>query len=98
MEEKQEAQLYYSYAKVNLTLEILRKRPDGFHELATVMQSIGLYDTLSFSPSADLQFDSNIEELVNEDNLVWRAALRLHDLCPVEQKLGADIYLQKNIP
>jgi 4-diphosphocytidyl-2-C-methyl-D-erythritol kinase len=98
MELSDEKRVYYSYAKINLTLEILNKRPDGFHELATVMQTIGLYDTLTVAPAADLQFDCNRPELVDESNLVWQAALRLHELCPESEKQGADIYLEKNIP
>ncbi|HEX2911301.1 MAG TPA: 4-(cytidine 5'-diphospho)-2-C-methyl-D-erythritol kinase [Chloroflexia bacterium] len=89
---------YYAFAKINLSLEILRKRPDGFHELVSVMQTIGLYDTIRIAPAEDLEFDCNIPELVEETNLVWRAALALLDLCDPELKRGAKIYLEKNIP
>ncbi|MEI6044357.1 MAG: 4-(cytidine 5'-diphospho)-2-C-methyl-D-erythritol kinase [Chloroflexota bacterium] len=98
MELTEEKQIYNSYAKINLSLEILHKRPDGFHELATVMQTIGLCDILTFAPAPDLQFDCNLEELVDEGNLVWKAALRLHELCPDSVKQGANIYLEKRIP
>jgi len=98
MESNSEIRNYYAYAKVNLSLEILRKRPDRFHEVATVMQTISLCDTLKIGPAPDLQFDCNLPELVNEDNLVWQAALHLHDLCPESDKRGADIYLEKQIP
>ncbi len=99
MQETQaEQQTYYAYAKVNLSLEVLGKRPDGFHELASVMQTVGLYDTLYITPAPDLQFDCDQPDLVTEDNLVWRAALRLLEVCPDDQKRGADIYLQKGVP
>lgn len=98
MELEIEKQIYYSYAKINLSLEIIRRRPDGFHEIASVMQTISLYDTLTLAPAPDLQFDCNLPELVSEDNLVWRAALRLHELCPEAAQAGADIYLEKQIP
>ncbi|HCI78919.1 MAG TPA: hypothetical protein DHW02_04445, partial [Ktedonobacter sp.] len=38
-----------SYAKINLTLDVLGKRGDGYHELATIMQAVDLYDTLCLS-------------------------------------------------
>ena len=41
-----------SYAKINLGLEVLGKRPDGYHEVTTVMQSVGLHDVLTISGSA----------------------------------------------
>src|SRR5947199_8271882 len=38
-----------AYAKINLTLDVLGRRPDGYHELSTLMQTIDLYDTLCLS-------------------------------------------------
>lgn len=92
------SQTFYAYAKVNLSLEILHKRPDGFHELVSVMQTVGLYDIIRLTPAPDLQFDCNLPELVEEDNLVWRAALLMHEQCADHQKSGVDIYLEKQIP
>ncbi len=89
---------YKAYAKINLSLEILKKRADGFHELATVMQTIGLYDVITITPANDLQFDSNLPELVDEHNLVWRAALILLETCGEVQGRGANIFLEKQIP
>ena len=91
-------QHFYAFAKINLSLEIVGKRPDGFHNLSSVMQTVGLYDTIKISPSEDLQFDCNIPELVDENNLVWKAALRLLELCPANSKRGANIFLEKAIP
>lgn len=91
-----EKETFYSYAKINLSLEILRRRPDGFHEIASVMQTISLYDILTIAPCPDLQFDCNLPALVDENNLVWKAALRLQELAGREH--GADIFLEKQIP
>lgn len=93
-----ETTTYYAYAKINLSLEILNRRPDGFHEIATVMQTVGLFDTLQIGPSEDLLFDCNQPDLVTEDNLVWRAALKLLEVCPAGHDRGANIYLEKVIP
>lgn len=91
-------EVYYAHAKINLSLEVLNKRPDGFHEVMTVMQTIGLSDKLYLSLADDLQFDCNQPELVVEDNLVWRAALLMLELCGEGQQRGADIFLEKVIP
>jgi 4-diphosphocytidyl-2-C-methyl-D-erythritol kinase len=93
-----ETQTFYAYAKINLSLEILGKRPDGFHEIASVMQTVGLYDTIQITQADDLEFDCNQPELVNEDNLVWKAALQLLELGDEGQQRGANIYLNKVVP
>jgi len=89
---------YRAYAKINLSLEVLGKRPDGYHNLATVMQTIGLYDQLHIAPAPDLEFDCNLPDLVEENNLVWRAAIQLFDKLPAHNKMGANIVLEKAIP
>ena len=49
-------------AKINLTLEVLGKRPDGYHEIRSVMQTISLSDTLSFKASERLEIASDNPE------------------------------------
>ena len=63
-------------AKINLTLDILGKRPDGFHEVAMVMQSIGLHDTLTMEKTdGEIALSINVPWLkADEKNLAWRAA------------------------
>ena len=63
-------------AKINLTLDILGKRPDGYHEVAMVMQSIGLHDTIEMEKSAaGIALTINVPWLrADEKNLAWRAA------------------------
>src|SRR5262245_21005354 len=86
-------------AKVNLYLEILGKRADGYHELATLMVAVRLYDTLVFKdePSGVLELHSSDPALsTGSDNLVMRAAqlLRDHTGC----RKGAVMRLVKRIP
>ncbi|MCI0460882.1 MAG: 4-(cytidine 5'-diphospho)-2-C-methyl-D-erythritol kinase [Gemmataceae bacterium] len=86
-------------AKVNLYLEVLAKRADGFHELQTLMVAVSLYDTLVFKedPAGDLQLRCHRPGLsTGPDNLVLRAAelLRQHTGCT----RGARIRLVKRIP
>lgn len=86
-------------AKINLFLEILGKRPDGYHEIATLMAAIRLYDTLVFKEDrgGEIHLDCNQSKLsTGPDNLIVRAAdlLREHTGC----KRGANIRLVKRIP
>ena len=83
-------------AKVNLTLEVLGKRNDGYHEIASVMQAINLCDRLTFSIADDLSLISDTPGLDTKDNLVYRAASLLNDKTGVSA--GAEIHLCKGIP
>ncbi len=85
-----------AYAKINLTLEVLGRRNDGYHEVATIMQNVGLYDTLHIQPSAGLTLACSEANLEGEDNLVWRAARRLQEVTGTGH--GAHIRLEKRIP
>ena len=87
-------------AKVNLHLEVLGLRPDGFHELSMVMQSIDLTDRLSFTNTADGQLHLSCDTptlTLAEDNLVLRAAHLLRERSGFSE-LGAAIHLEKRIP
>jgi len=87
-------------AKINLHLEVLGIRSDGFHELAMVMQSINLSDRLKMSKSQhnNISLKSNNNDISNgDDNLIIKAALLLRHKVGNEQ-LGVDIELEKNIP
>src|SRR5262245_1234011 len=85
-------------AKVNLTLEVLRRRPDGFHDLRTVMQAITLADRLSVSPSDsdDLSLACSVADLVGPQNLAWRAADLLRR--GTGTRAGVRLRLEKRIP
>jgi len=87
-------------AKINLHLEVLGLRPDGFHELAMVMQSIDLADQLVISPSADglIQLSCDRGDLsTGGDNLIVRAAELLRSRVGLPE-LGARMTLRKRIP
>ena len=89
-----------SPAKINLHLEVLGKRKDGYHELAMVMQSIDLLDYLEIelNKEGNLNLRSNNNELdLKEDNLIIKAANILRNYC-LNKQLGANIFLKKNIP
>ena len=66
-----------AYAKLNLTLEILGRREDGYHEIRTVLQTIDLADQLDIEPGPNLRVDCDDPALSGDANLVWWAATTL---------------------
>ncbi|MFQ5796374.1 MAG: 4-(cytidine 5'-diphospho)-2-C-methyl-D-erythritol kinase [Candidatus Bipolaricaulia bacterium] len=85
-------------AKINLFLDVLDKRPDGYHEIRTVFHKIALYDTVTVEP-----IGSGIEIVCDhplvprdERNLCWKAAQVLIDRCDL--RAGARIQIEKHIP
>lgn len=84
-------------AKVNLALEVLRRRPDGYHEIATVMQTVDLSDRLILEDADGLEVRTSAPGVpTDERNLAYRAAAALRDAAGVER--GARITLDKRIP
>ena len=86
-------------AKINLGLDVTRKREDGYHEVRMIMQSINMYDQIRLSPLEEPQIrvKTNVSFLpVNEDNLVYKAAKLLMDEFQVTS--GVEIDLRKFIP
>jgi len=85
-------------AKINLTLDIAGERPDGYHELETVMHQINLVDRVQLRVSDNgLRIRSNSTELPeNEGNLAYQAAELV--LRNFKSSAGLDIFLEKNIP
>jgi 4-diphosphocytidyl-2-C-methyl-D-erythritol kinase len=87
----------FSVAKINLTLEILGKRPDGFHELATWMVPVGLYDSMEIERASRPSFFSNAPELKGDSsNLVIRAAQIFNRAASID--VAYAIRLEKKIP
>lgn len=87
-----------AYAKINLSLRVLGKRSDGYHELETIFQQISLYDQLFFSPAANgitLTCDQ-AECPADERNIVYRAAALVQQHGGTA--LGVRIRLEKKIP
>lgn len=84
-------------AKVNLTLRVLGRRPDGYHDLESVVVALDWFDTLTFRPADDLVLRvRGMAVPPGEDNLVLKAARALQGECGVRQ--GARIDLEKRIP
>jgi len=83
-------------AKLNLTLEVLAKRPDGFHEIRSVIQTINLCDSLHFKLSQNIEFRCDASDWIPEDSLVFKAASLLQEATGCCK--GATIEVSKRIP
>ena len=88
-----------AYAKINLGLDVLRRRPDGYHEVKMIMQTVDLYDDLEFTKLAEdeIRIFADKEELpADQGNLIWRAAARMKELYQISE--GVSVKLTKRIP
>lgn len=86
-------------AKINLTLDVTGKRPDGYHELRTIMQTVGLYDGIYMKRIRKqmIKVKTNLFWLpTDERNLVWRAAKLMRERFGIED--GVFIEIDKRIP
>jgi len=83
-------------AKLNLTLEVLAKRRDGFHEIRSVIQTINLCDSLHFQLSQNIEFKSSVPDLIPEESLVSKATSLLGEATGCTS--GATIEINKRIP
>jgi 4-diphosphocytidyl-2-C-methyl-D-erythritol kinase len=89
----------HALAKINLGLDVVRRREDGYHEVRMVMQTISLYDRLSFRACKKdgISIKTNLSYLpTNENNLVYKAARLLKEEFSIKQ--GVSIHLNKHIP
>lgn len=88
-----------AYAKINLGLDVLGRRDDGYHIVKMIMQTVDLHDVLTFEKSDDGQivFESGSDKIPNdESNLVWKVAKLLKD--KYNAPFGVTMTLEKNIP
>ena len=86
-------------AKINLGLDVVRRRDDGYHEVRMIMQTIHLYDRLKISKTKNkgIEIKTNLSFLpVNENNLVYKAGKLLMDEFDIKE--GMSVELIKKIP
>lgn len=86
-----------AYAKINLILDVLKKREDGYHEVEMIMQAISLHDLLTIEPKEGITITSNHPAVpLDERNFAYQAARLIIDKYP--HIPGALINIDKNIP
>ena len=90
----------FAYAKINLTLDVLGKRPDGYHEMAMVMQSVSLADIVTITQTEEpgLTLSSNLGYLPGEDKNIAAIAARVFAERTGMPLDGLHIHLDKHIP
>ena len=88
-----------AYAKINLGLDVTGKRADGYHLVRMIMQTVDLYDVLSFSKREDGQIHIMTQSQgipTDQHNLIWKVCALLTEQYKITD--GVDITLEKNIP
>ncbi|MEG2732373.1 MAG: 4-(cytidine 5'-diphospho)-2-C-methyl-D-erythritol kinase, partial [Clostridium sp.] len=88
-----------AYGKINLGLDVVRKREDGYHEVRMIMQTVGIYDKIDLYQNDEpgIRIETNLYYLPNnENNLAYKAAKILMDEFDVLS--GVDIKIKKFIP
>ena len=88
-----------AYAKINLGLDVIRRREDGYHEVKMVMQTVDLCDTLTFERREDEElhiYTDNKKLPCDRHNLIYKGAMVLFE--EAGSRMGADIILTKRIP
>ncbi len=88
-----------AYAKINLGLDVIRRREDGYHEVKMIMQTVDICDTLTFERREDEElhiYTDNQKLPCDEHNLIYKGAMVLFE--ETGRRIGADIVLNKRIP
>ena len=88
-----------AYGKINLGLDVLRRREDGYHDVRMIMQTVGIFDRVDLVRKEEpgIEVETNLYYLpTNENNLVYKAAKLLMDEFQVQE--GIQIRLRKFIP
>jgi len=85
-----------AYAKVNLSLEVLGRREDGYHEIVSIVQTISLHDLVECRPAQGIDVQTSPPLVDPAENLVTRAAELLAAVA--DRSVGADVLIRKRIP
>lgn len=88
-----------AYAKINLSLDVLGRRPNGYHDVKMIMQSVGIYDELTINTNDTGYINLSCSDprlTCDESNLIYKAAKSI--LSYSDSEAGVDIHLNKNIP
>ncbi len=85
-----------AFAKVNLSLDVTGKRPDGYHTLSSVFQSVSLGDTVEINKAESISVKCSNGTIEGENNLCFKAAVKFFETAEISG--GAEIFVDKQIP
>jgi 4-diphosphocytidyl-2-C-methyl-D-erythritol kinase len=85
----------FAPAKLNLGLEVVDRREDGYHEVVTILQTVSLFDDIDLLPALDLDYQE-LPGIPRDGDLTWQALERAR--CDLDVSLAARVRLQKRIP
>ena len=85
-----------AYGKINISLDIVGKRSDGYHELDMIMVPVGIYDTLYLKKDKEMSFVSNCALRWDESNLIYKAVMLMKKTFSLDSNYS--IRLIKRIP
>ena len=88
-----------AYGKINLGLDVIRRRPDGYHEVKMILQMVDIYDELTMAEAENGQITISTDnaELPNDEhNLIYKAIIKYRET--TGEKMGVSVTLKKNIP
>lgn len=86
-----------AYAKINLGLYVVARRPDGYHDIETVFCRIGIADRITLSPAGEIRVTSSSQDAPSdESNICHKAARMLRDHLSLNE--GVHIHIEKNVP
>lgn len=88
-----------AYGKINLGLDVIRRRPDGYHEVKMIMQMVDIYDelTMAEAETGQITISTDNAELPNDEhNLIYKAIIKYRET--TGEKMGVSVTLKKNIP
>jgi len=89
-----------THPKINISLDVLSKRPDGYHEVRMVMQSLAIYDTvgIELTNGNEISIESNVKYIPNDQsNIAYKAAALFIEYFNIKNT-GVKIFIEKNIP
>ena len=89
--------MFHAYAKINIGLYVVERRPDGFHNIETVFHRIAIADTLSLTPAGEIRVSSSSPEAPSDSaNICHKAAVLLQAHLKTSQ--GVHIHMEKQVP